>query len=299
MTPRATIGCDPEFFLQDLKTGKLVSSVGKIPGTKQKPFPIEGGAGLQHDNVAVEFSSPVGKNGEDFVRKLRVVLQNIGRHMPPGTKLVALPSACFPPEELLTEEAKQFGCDPDYNAWKLEINTVSPHPDPTFRSCGGHIHVGRVEGDGNDFLLNPYGKVDMIKVMDAIHGLLSILMDNSPAAANRRSLYGKAGCHRPTSYGVEYRVLSNFWLKSPRLVLLMDSLTQDALSLIRKGEHQGLLNAIGEERIQDIINNNRVDDAKKAFDTINTILSDKSKELLAECLQNVNKWEMDNEWRMK
>jgi hypothetical protein len=33
----------------------------------------------------------------------------------------------------------------------------------------------------------------------------------------RRQLYGKAGAYRPKPYGMEYRVLSNVWLKNKSL----------------------------------------------------------------------------------
>ena len=46
--------------------------------------------------------------------------------------------------------------------------------------------------------------------MDATLGLASLLFDPD---TKRRSLYGKAGAFRPKSYGVEYRVLSNRWIK--------------------------------------------------------------------------------------
>jgi len=82
----------------------------------------------------------------------------------------------------------------------------------------------------------------------------------------RRELYGKAGCHRPTEYGVEYRVLSNYWMKTPGLVMLMDALTRDAIALINSGKLDKLLDIIGEEDLQNIINNGDVATADKIIE---------------------------------
>lgn len=293
---RVTIGCDPEFFIKD-SNGKFISSIGKIPGTKEAPFYMPSGAGLQHDNVAIEFSSPVAKDGEDLVNKIRSAISEIKQHLPSGTTISVAPSASFDDSELTTPESKEFGCDPDYNAWTLEENTAPVCENPNFRSCGGHFHVGHVEGDGNAFLLDPYGKVDMIKAMDCVHGIISILLDNSSQASDRRLLYGRAGCHRPTEYGIEYRVMSNFWMKSPRLVLLMDSLANDAIAIIKKAELPLIIDEIGEERIQTIINCNLVEDAKDAYkNVIKNYISKQSIDLLNECLDNINRYDFEKEW---
>lgn len=42
-------------------------------------------------------------------------------------------------------------------------------------------------------------------------GVPSVLKDDD---TKRRSLYGKAGCFRLTPYGLEYRVLSSYFLSS-------------------------------------------------------------------------------------
>jgi hypothetical protein len=70
----------------------------------------------------------------------------------------------------------------------------------------------------------------MIKWMDFYHGMISVVLDSSPEAMARRYLYGKAGCYRPRTYGVEYRTLSNFWCKTEVLMKLMWCLTNDLIS---------------------------------------------------------------------
>ena len=55
-----TIGSDPELFLFNTKTGKIVSAIDKIPGYKFCPY-TEGlpeGFGLQTDNILAEFNIP-------------------------------------------------------------------------------------------------------------------------------------------------------------------------------------------------------------------------------------------------
>ena len=52
MQNRNTIGTDPEFFIKS-KDGKFLNAEKMFPGTKDEPFPMKCGAGLQTDNVAV------------------------------------------------------------------------------------------------------------------------------------------------------------------------------------------------------------------------------------------------------
>ena len=307
---RSTIGCDPEFFLKCADTGKMISAIGIIPGTKEEPFLMENGAGLQIDNVALEFASPVAHSGQDLVKHIGDTFKQLRERVPANLSLAVEPSAVFEDDQLDNEEAKRFGCSPDYDAWELIRNESPSHPNPNFRSCGGHVHAGHVEGDGNNFLLEPLGKVATVRAMDTIHGIISTVMDNSPSAIERRKLYGKAGCHRPTDYGLEYRVLSNFWMKSPQLVMLIDSLTQDALRLVREApnleailenpdEHLNLVNLVGSNEIVNIINNGDVEAAKSALEKhIYPVLSEDSRYYLNECLDKSHTYDFVTEWAL-
>ena len=80
------------------------------------------------------------------------------------------------------------------------------------RTAAGHIHIGW----GEDF--DPQDDEHfsrccrLVQQLDAGIGLASVLLDND---TERRQLYGAAGAFRPKPYGVEYRVLSNFWVLNP------------------------------------------------------------------------------------
>ena len=136
-------------------------------------------------------------------------------------------------------------------------------------------------------------------MMDCFHGIISVLLDSSKSSARRKELYGKAGAHRPKDYGVEYRVLSNYWLKSPELVMLMESLTNDILALIRNGKHIEILKMIGEDRVVSAINNNNIKEAQIILDSLTKYLSKDSIFYLDMALEKVNTYNFKKEWKME
>jgi hypothetical protein len=223
--------------------------------------------------------------------------------IPEGHELVVEPSANFDADQLEHPEAQEFGCDPDYNAYTVEQNEKPWSGDSGFRSCGAHIHVGCFDDDGKmvaglEFLMDFEGRLAAVKAMDLFHGIISTVLDNSEAAVKRRELYGKAGCHRKTDYGVEYRVLSNYWMKSPELVMLMDALTRDAMALVRDNKLEQVLNEIGEDDLQNTINNGDVQVAEKIIDIyVMPNLSPTTLELLGMCKENLPKYKsVKEEW---
>lgn len=293
-----TIGCDPEFFLRQRKTGKMICAIPFIKGTKHAPEDLPSGMGnLQRDNVAVEFATNPASGVLDFVDKIQQTLKDVRNKIPKDCELLAEPAAHFDKDQLEHPDSQAFGCEPDFDAWQMAENTSPYVEDSSFRSAGAHIHVGHQLGDNNSFLLDFTGKIQMIKTMDCVHGIIATVLDNSKNAIARKKLYGKAGAHRAKDYGVEYRVLSNFWLKSPELVMLIFHLTEDALRIVRERKDEELIEKIGENEVQNIINKGLVEDAKKAIKLhISPLLSKDSLELLETCLKKIGKYDFMTEW---
>lgn len=293
---KITIGTDPEYFIRNKGNGNLVSAIPFIKGDKQTPVPLPSGGNIQSDNVAVEFATLPATSTEAFIANLKTTLAETIEVLPKGHELAVLPSANFHPMELAHPKAQEFGCTPDYCAWELKENDSPSAPDSTFRSCGGHIHIGCLDLEGNvthedaTFLLDNMGKVHMVRGMDLFHGIISTILDNSEAAIARRKLYGKAGCHRPTPYGVEYRALSNYWTKSPMSSMLMSSLADVVVDLIVDGKLESAIEEVSSEDIQRIINTGNVDDANATLDKVLiNYLNEDSIFYLEECLAKLDK----------
>lgn len=201
-----TLGSDPEFFLS--KDGKMVSAEGLIGGSKHSPIILPLGA-MQEDNVMVEFNIPPALSKDHFTQSIKEVLSFLKNEVLPDYEHLYVPSAEFDEDTLSTEQAKMFGCEPDFNVWTKAMNK-SPKPEDlgVLRVAGGHVHIG--VGELSDEQLITLGRK-----LDLFLGVPSLLLDTDD---RRRQFYGKAGAVRPKEYGLEYRTLSNFWLNSEKLI---------------------------------------------------------------------------------
>lgn len=213
------IGADPEVFVFDYKNQKFLSGEGMIPGTKHEPFKVPFGA-IQVDGVALEFNIDPAKTVKEFVGNVVKVYDNLKDRVykaGPSFVLRTQPVADFDPnyfEEHVSFEAKLLGCDPDYNAYTRQANEP-PQGERPFRTASGHIHVGwTTHAETNGFHQAMCEQIT--KHLDLYLALPSRFWD---VDTRRRELYGQLGAFRPKHYGLEYRVLSNVWVRD---ILLME-----------------------------------------------------------------------------
>ncbi len=219
-----TIGSDPEVFLCNNK-GLVMPACGLIGGNKSNPIPVEGGA-LQEDNVMAEFNTDPATTLDEFISNVNKVYQQVvDKAEMVGLEVSDKASAEFP--LFLLEQhpqAMEFGCEPDFNAYTLDVNPT-PDSHSTLRTCAGHIHLGYEEDGEKDY-------THLVSYLDYYVGLWTVLKDGDTA---RRERYGKAGAFRPKPYGLEYRVPSNFWLNSGKLISTMFHRTKHAYAMAQEG----------------------------------------------------------------
>lgn len=228
---KVTVGTDCELFIFDPVQKVYISSVGKVGGMKGSPIPIGNDCGLEEDNVAVEFTVPSVKliGGTDsMVANVEHCINTIKAMFPQSFEVAVAASAIFTKEELDSDQARLFGCDPDFNAWNHGAQNPRPKSKNKFlRSAGGHIHIGYPEPDGDV-------SIELIKILDLFVSVPAVLADSDNM---RRELYGKAGCFRHKHYGFEYRTPSNFWVKSPDMISWLFRTLSDAVDFYNAGSN--------------------------------------------------------------
>lgn len=209
-----TIGSDPELFIINKKTNKVVSSIGLIPGEKGNPYRTKDmpeGFGLEIDNILAEFNIPACISKQEFVNSMNYMKNYIRKYIQqknPDLDILCKASMIVDSDQLQSDEAKLFGCSVDYNAYTEEPNPKPNGESTNLRSAGCHIHIGYNNNNIDTSL-------KLIKYLDMYLGIPSVLKDPD---TKRRNLYGKAGCFRLTSYGCEYRVLSSYFIKDDETI---------------------------------------------------------------------------------
>lgn len=251
-----TIGADIELFLQDKELKEVVSAEGFIKGTKNEPFNFDKTNkyfATSLDNVATEFCIPPVTNKKDFINYIKKAVDYINSTVPNNLCTVVAPAAIFADKFLQTDNAKTFGCEPDYCVWTRSMNEKPSAPNPNLRSCGGHIHIGYDNSEDLGIEL----KEDLIKCMDLCVGVPSVLQEPDN---ERKLLYGKAGCFRFKNYGVEYRTVSNYYLANNALMSWAYDSTKAAVNMADNGFK--FTNTLS-RNIQSAINNNNKSLAEK------------------------------------
>lgn len=237
------LGSDPELF---------VATNGKVVGA-EKVIPQEGirtqYSSIVLDGVQLELHPApntcralIANDFKAIFKKLKTTLDAKGA------------SASFDPvvkmskEELasLSKAARELGCAPSKNVADPTATIKVPKNFRT-RSAGGHIHIQMVPGSGylnNRYYdksyneaLSPTNIQQFVKLLDCMVGLPSVLIDRDPSAAERRKTYGRASEHRDHTQkaagglGIEYRVLSNYWLRSYQLMSFVHGMARQACNV--------------------------------------------------------------------
>lgn len=251
-----TIGADPELFLINKETNEVVSSIGIIPGVKGNPYRSKSmpeGYGLEIDNILAEFNIPPAGDIVGFVHSIEYMKNFIRKYIKRKNKdldIFHAASMLVPEDQLQSEEAKLFGCSVDYNAYTESANPKPKGETTNLRSAGFHIHIGYANN-------NIDTSVALIKYLDVFLGLPSVMIDPD---TERRKLYGKAGAFRLTPYGVEYRVLSGYFIKDTVLTSWVYERVTDAIKAYNYD-----IALPDPDLVQDIINNSKKEEAEKLY----------------------------------
>jgi hypothetical protein len=269
---RYNIGSDPEFFF--MKDGKVLSSELVLP----KDGLNSAGGKITIDGVQAEINPASESCRELHANQIARCLHKVNKELPKGVTVSFDPLV---PIELsvldkLSEKAKHFGCTPSYNVYdndnKMSIEDSSKYP---YRPAGGHIHLG---GNNNQDYAKLYKDLPtLIPMLDIIVGNTCVLIDRHEGNKERRMCYGRAGEFRTPKHGVEYRTLSNFWLKSYPLMSFVFALARMAMDTIHYSTKKDnfvkeIMDTVDIKDIRKAINNNDFDLALKNFAKIKPVL---------------------------
>lgn len=274
------LGMDPEFFFFDSKRRVVESSMvlgGKKLAVSAGDVDSDGVQAELH--IKSDYITSCRANLSNYIqavmRALRDHLQNME-----GIQVGVVNSVLIPPGQFskMLPESKRLGCLPSYNIYGFKPLGVDGEKYRR-RSGGGHIHISLTNDDRR--VRDDHGKptehaVELVKLLDFIVGNTCVLVDRDPANALRRRVYGRAGEFRLPKWGLEYRTLSNFWLKHYQLFSMAFGLTKLAYSVYQSDPQikQAVFDRIDMRRIQKAINSNDANLAWRNFEDLAWMLKE-------------------------
>lgn len=286
--PRIYLGCDPEFFFT--KEGKVVGAekvltapilaqrygdATRDPTGVVQPFVIDGVQVELNPRPHTCRANLAAEIGSAF-RALRVHLSKMDQVTATFQAVVEVDKAEL---DSLSDKAKVFGCAPSLNSYDKGATVGVDASTYLKRSAGGHIHLG----------LDPFPEVKaarerLVPALDILLGNTFVLIDRDPEAVERRKVYGRAGEFRLPDHGLEYRTLSNVWLRACPLMSLAMGMAKVAAGILyttlspelgagRWDAEQRLLDMVPLDRVREAINQNDLALARENFAAVEKFLT--------------------------
>lgn len=261
---KLTLGLDPEFMLMSSSMNRIVSAIPIMKNSKENPMLLDRGVRIYADNALLEAAFPPSNSRWECVDRIRDAVNQTQDALAKNLSLHPKASHEYDNDELKDKRAWEAGCDPSLDVWERQENPIKGFTS-NLRSGSFHIHIGnRSWPESNEgILLNDESREMAVKLMDIYVGACSVVFDKDPTSKDRRKLYGKAGEFRRCDYGVEYRVLGPYALRSPDLTDLVFMLTEYAMSTLESGDAPDIIKAVPISLIKEAINNCNIDSAKE------------------------------------
>ncbi|MCK5788716.1 MAG: hypothetical protein KAH32_06945 [Chlamydiia bacterium] len=233
---KVMLGSDPELLLT--KTvgyhTMFFPIIGLIGHGKHDPLHLDdsGFRTFQEDNVALEYTTHPTSNKKDWVQEQSMMYNKAvalaeSYDLKVSTSDVA---ARYAAQMLKSKQASTFGCEATWNCYTNSENRA-PNTNTVYRSAGGHVHISYDDHTEES-------NMELVRLLDAVYvtlpsNIINLLYGSHEAI--RRESYGKAGEARLKSYGVEWRVLSNKWVHSPKAMAIVWGIVEKAFSLLKMG----------------------------------------------------------------
>lgn len=273
------MGCDPEFFF--LKDNKIQGAETVLPPEGLVINRNGRSSSIIIDGVQAELN-PAPETCREFLsHNISRCLQTLAERIrAQGGKIDVSFNQTFKVHkktlDKLSDKAKVLGCSPSSNAYHEKARiTIKKAQNVRIRSGGGHIHLG----SGNPFMKEILQTSDrLVPLLDAVVGNTCVLIDRDPGNVIRRRYYGRAGEYRSPKHGIEYRVLSNFWMRNYALMSFVFGLARQTVLIasnsgFARDYAKELMSKVKKIDVKRAINNNDAELARKNFDAIAPLLS--------------------------
>jgi hypothetical protein len=254
------MGSDPEFFFK--RDGKIVESKQCLADKGLKYIVEDGIQGEIHPTPS-QCRAILGAEFTDIFNIMRQQNLEALADFSQNVKLTKEEMDSIP------DDCKRLGCNPSLNVSEDVIPVNIDGLEYPYRSAGGHIHIDTGSNTKNEQLRKD--AIKFIKLMDVVVGNTCVLIDRDKGNITRRKVYGRAGEYRIKPYGLEYRTLSNFWLRSYPLYTFVFGLARYVMSLYLNGKTDEVLSLVDYKDIREAINKNDKKLAKANFDKIKGI----------------------------